>query len=109
MAKWQERTELLFKSEGLTNLKNANVLIVGLGGVGSFSAEFLVRAGAVSYTHLDVYKRQILYIALVLSTSCSNTFSKQLLTLNGSAGGAGIAVTTAFAPLFKIYSNIFIM
>jgi tRNA A37 threonylcarbamoyladenosine dehydratase len=39
MAEWTERAELLFKKEGLTNLQNANVL-VGLGGVGSFAAEF---------------------------------------------------------------------
>ena len=53
MAKWQERTELLFKAEGLNNLKNAKVLIVGLGGVGSFSAEFLVRAGIGNLTIVD--------------------------------------------------------
>ena len=40
MAKWQERAALLFKTEGLNNLKNAKVLVVGLGGVGSFAAEF---------------------------------------------------------------------
>jgi tRNA A37 threonylcarbamoyladenosine dehydratase len=28
------------QKEGLTNLQNANVLVVGLGGVGSFAAEF---------------------------------------------------------------------
>jgi tRNA A37 threonylcarbamoyladenosine dehydratase len=53
MAKWQERAELLFKTEGLSNLKNAKVLIVGLGGVGSFSAEFLVRAGVGNLTIVD--------------------------------------------------------
>ena len=53
MAKWQERAELLFKTEGLSNLKNANVLIVGLGGVGSFSAEFLTRAGVGNLTIVD--------------------------------------------------------
>jgi hypothetical protein len=35
-------------------------------------------------------------------------FSKQLFT-HGSVAGAGIALTLAFAPLFKIYSSIFIM
>lgn len=53
MAKWQERAELLFKAEGLNNLKNANVLVVGLGGVGSFAAEFLARAGVGNMTIVD--------------------------------------------------------
>lgn len=53
MSQWQERAELLFKEEGLEKLKNANVLIVGLGGVGSFAAEFLVRAGIGHLTIVD--------------------------------------------------------
>ncbi len=53
MAKWQERAELLFKPEGLQNLKNATVLVVGLGGVGSFAAEFLARAGVGNLTIVD--------------------------------------------------------
>lgn len=53
MAIWQERAELLFKEEGLNNLKNSNVLIVGLGGVGSFAAEFVARAGVGKMTIID--------------------------------------------------------
>lgn len=53
MAVWQERAELLFKPEGLQVLKNANVLIVGLGGVGSFAAEFIARAGVGNITIVD--------------------------------------------------------
>jgi len=53
MAKWQERAELLFKAEGLQNLKNSKVLIVGVGGVGSFAAEFLARAGVGYLTIVD--------------------------------------------------------
>jgi tRNA A37 threonylcarbamoyladenosine dehydratase len=53
MAEWTERAELLFKKEGLTKLQNANVLVVGLGGVGSFAAEFLARAGVGNMTIVD--------------------------------------------------------
>lgn len=53
MAVWQERAELLFKPEGLEKLKKANVLIVGMGGVGSFAAEFVARAGVGKMTIVD--------------------------------------------------------
>lgn len=53
MAQWQERASLLFKEQGLDKLKKSNVLIVGVGGVGSFAAEFLVRAGIGNITIID--------------------------------------------------------
>lgn len=51
--KWLERTELLIKSEGTEKLQKANILVVGLGGVGSFAAEFLARAGVGNMTIID--------------------------------------------------------
>lgn len=53
MAEWTERSALLFKPEGLEKLKKANVLIVGVGGVGSFAAEFIARAGIGKITIVD--------------------------------------------------------
>jgi tRNA A37 threonylcarbamoyladenosine dehydratase len=53
MAEWKERAALLFKEEGLEKLQNAKVLVVGLGGVGSFAAEFLARAGVGNMTIVD--------------------------------------------------------
>lgn len=53
MAEWTERAELLFKSEGLEKLRKANILIVGVGGVGSFAAEFIARAGVGKMTIVD--------------------------------------------------------
>ena len=53
MAEWTERAELLFKKDGLEKLKNANILIVGIGGVGSFAAEFIARAGVGKMTIVD--------------------------------------------------------
>ncbi len=53
MEKWKERSALLVKEEGLAKLENSNVLVVGLGGVGSFAAEFLARAGVGKMTIVD--------------------------------------------------------
>ncbi|TXF75892.1 ThiF family adenylyltransferase [Chryseobacterium sp.] len=50
---WLERTELLIKEKGLEKLQNANLLVIGLGGVGSFAAEFLARAGVGFMTIVD--------------------------------------------------------
>ncbi|MEQ8808903.1 MAG: ThiF family adenylyltransferase, partial [Imperialibacter sp.] len=53
MSDWLERTELLIGKEALGKLKNAHVLVVGLGGVGSYAAETLVRAGLGKITIID--------------------------------------------------------
>ncbi|MDN3605994.1 tRNA threonylcarbamoyladenosine dehydratase [Kaistella yonginensis] len=50
---WLERTELLIKDQALEKLHKANLLVVGLGGVGSFAAEFLARAGIGKMTIVD--------------------------------------------------------
>lgn len=50
---WLERTELLIKEAGVEKLNKAAVLVVGLGGVGSFAAEFLARAGVGKMTIID--------------------------------------------------------
>ena len=52
-SEWLQRTELLVKEEGIERLQNANILIIGLGGVGSFAAEFLVRSGIGNLTIVD--------------------------------------------------------
>lgn len=50
---WLERTSLLIGQEAVNTLKASKVLIVGLGGVGSFAAEFLGRSGIGSMTLVD--------------------------------------------------------
>lgn len=42
---WTERTEMLLGAEGLDRLSGARVVVVGVGGVGGYAAEMLVRAG----------------------------------------------------------------
>lgn len=52
-AYWLERTELLIGDESLAKLKAARILLVGLGGIGSYAGEFLVRAGIGDLTIID--------------------------------------------------------
>jgi tRNA threonylcarbamoyladenosine dehydratase len=53
MTDWLTRTELILETEKLQKLKNANVLVVGLGGVGAYAAEMICRAGVGSMTIVD--------------------------------------------------------
>ena len=48
MTDWLRRTELILDEEKLQKLKNSNVLVVGLGGVGAFAAEMICRSGVGS-------------------------------------------------------------
>ncbi|MDV3926513.1 tRNA threonylcarbamoyladenosine dehydratase [Elizabethkingia anophelis] len=50
---WLERTELLIKEAGIEKLKKSSILIVGMGGVGSFAAEFIARSGVGNLTIVD--------------------------------------------------------
>ena len=50
---WLERTELLVEKAGVEKLKKAHILVVGLGGVGSYAAEFIARSGVGKMTLVD--------------------------------------------------------
>lgn len=50
---WLSRTELLIGRESLVKLSKAHVLVIGLGGVGSFVAEFVCRNGIGTMTIVD--------------------------------------------------------
>jgi len=50
---WMGRTEILLGKERLQRLVNANVLVVGLGGVGGIAAEMIARSGVGKMTIVD--------------------------------------------------------
>ena len=50
---WLQRTDLLVGAEKMEQLSKLHILIIGLGGVGSFAAEFLTRAGVGNLTIVD--------------------------------------------------------
>jgi tRNA threonylcarbamoyladenosine dehydratase len=50
---WLSRSALLIGNEGIDLLQQKHVLVVGLGGVGSFAAEFICRSGVGEMTIVD--------------------------------------------------------
>lgn len=50
---WLSRTTLLIGKENIIKLTQAHVLVIGLGGVGSFAAEFICRSGIGTMTIVD--------------------------------------------------------
>ena len=47
------RTEMLIGNDGMEKLANAKVAVFGIGGVGSFVVEGLVRAGVKDFVIID--------------------------------------------------------
>ena len=74
MTPWLERTDLLLGSEKLAILKNANVLVVGVGGVGAYAAEMIVRAGVSRMTIADA------------DTVSESNINRQLIALHSTIG-----------------------
>ena len=74
MTNWLERTELLLGEDKLATLRNANVLVVGVGGVGAYAAEMIVRSGVGRMTIADADK-----------VSASN-INRQLVALHSTIG-----------------------
>ena len=50
---WLSRTELLIGKKALEKLAKSHIMIVGLGGIGSFAAEFIARSGVGIITIID--------------------------------------------------------
>jgi len=87
--KWLERTELLIKKHGVEKLHDANLLVVGLGGVGSFAAEFLARSGIGKMTIVDGdtvditnINRQLPALHSTVGKSKVEVVSERLLDIN---------------------------
>ncbi len=74
MSGWQERTETVIGTEGCEILKNARVIVFGVGGVGSYAVETLARTG-------------IGYIGIVDSDTVSESnINRQLVALRSTVG-----------------------
>ena len=53
---WKERTRLLLGEQVMASLEKKHVLVVGVGGVGAYAAEMIVRGGVGELTIVDADK-----------------------------------------------------
>lgn len=53
MEEWKQRTALLLGEPNIDKLQQSRILVVGVGGVGAYAAEMLVRAGVGCMTIID--------------------------------------------------------
>lgn len=89
---WQERTELLVRGENLQKLRNAVVVIAGLGGVGAFAAEMIVRAGIRRIVIIDSDRvsdsnrnRQLLALTSTVGEVKCEVMKERMLDINPEA------------------------
>lgn len=89
MTAWDERTRLLLGEDKFSLLKDAHVLIVGLGGVGGAAAEMICRAGVGKMTIVDSdeistsnINRQLIATHSTVGRSKTETMSSRLLDIN---------------------------
>ncbi|GBU07710.1 tRNA threonylcarbamoyladenosine dehydratase [Bacteroidales bacterium] len=86
---WLERTALLLGNNRLEVLKNARVLVVGLGGVGAYAAEMLCRSGIGDITIVDAdvvqasnINRQLIASHSTIGKAKSELMSSRLKDIN---------------------------
>ncbi len=86
---WLKRTEMLLGEEKLAILKSKNVLVIGLGGVGSFAAEMIARAGVGRMTLVDGdtvnatnINRQLVALQSTIGKNKARVMEERLLDIN---------------------------
>lgn len=78
-----ERTELLIGKENLNKLASKNVIVFGVGGVGGYVCEMLVRTGIEKITIVD------------FDTVAVSNINRQIIALNSTVGKSKVDVMKA--------------
>ena len=74
MEEWLSRTRLLLGDAAIERLQHAHVMVVGVGGVGAYAAEMIVRAGVGRLTIVDG------------DTVAESNLNRQLVALHSTLG-----------------------
>ena len=86
-----ERTSLLIGEDKLNKIRNLNILVLGVGGVGGYSIETLIRSGVENITLVDYDKIDITNLNRQLISNNNNIgeykveeFKKRILSINNN-------------------------
>ena len=89
MENWKERTSLLVGEQTLRRFAEASVAVIGVGGVGGYAAEMIVRAGVGHIIILDSDEvnasnknRQLLALDSTIGRPKCDVLSERLLDIN---------------------------
>ena len=82
------RTEMLLGKEGIERLRAARVAVFGLGGVGSYTAEALARAGV---GHLDLVDKDVVE---------KSNINRQLCALSTTIGRAKMCIRDSLSTVY---------
>lgn len=89
MEEWMQRTSLLLSENNLQHLQHSHILVVGVGGVGAYAAEMLVRAGVGHITIIDSdcvapsnINRQLIALHSTIDKPKVDVLAQRLLDIN---------------------------
>ena len=86
-----EREINLIGEDNYLKLKNSNILVIGVGGVGGYAVETLIRSGIenitlVDYDNIDIsnINRQVIALSSNIGNSKVEEFKKRILSINSN-------------------------
>ncbi len=114
MAEWNDRTELLIGTDNVALLASKHVLVVGVGGVGAYAVETLVRAGIGNITIIDAdmvsitnLNRQLPALVSTVGKSKVEVMKERALDINPSVNITAINTFISEENIPEIFRQSF--
>jgi tRNA A37 threonylcarbamoyladenosine dehydratase len=105
-----KRTEMLLGAENIEKLRNSKVVVMGLGGVGSYAAEALCRSGIGNFVLVDFdvisesnINRQLIALHSTIGEKKTEVMKARMLDINPNAN---IEIISEFCSPDKVDSLI---
>ena len=109
-----DRVELLIGKDNLNKIKKSRVVVVGLGGVGGYAAEALVRSGieniiVVDYDKIDItnLNRQIITNINNIGEYKTDEMEKRFLSINNKCNVTKLNMKLDLSNVYKLFEYEF--